>query len=32
MYAEIASEAEDDFQALFGKEFARAYQDQITKL
>lgn len=32
MYAEIASDAEDDFQKLFGQEFARAYEEQLRKL
>lgn len=32
MYGEIAQEAEDDFQALFGKAFAKAYEDQLRKL
>lgn len=32
LYGDIAREAEDDFQALFGKEFARAYQAQLKKL
>ena len=32
MYSEIASEAEDDFQALFGKAFAKAYEEQLRKL
>lgn len=32
LYKEIASELEDDFQSLFGAEFARAYKDQIDKL
>ncbi len=32
LYGEIAREAEDDFQSLFGREFARAYTDQIEKL
>lgn len=32
LYGDIAREAEDDFQALFGKEFARAYQAQVKKL
>ena len=32
MYSEIASEAEDDFQALFGKAFAKAYDEQLRKL
>ncbi|WP_370049234.1 MULTISPECIES: type VI secretion system-associated FHA domain protein TagH [Salipiger] len=32
MYAQIARETEDDFQSTFGREFARAYQDQIRKL
>jgi type VI secretion system FHA domain protein len=31
-YKDIAREAEDDFQALFGREFARAYTAQINKL
>ena len=32
MYGEIASEAEDDFQALFGAAFAKAYEEQLRKL
>lgn len=32
LYAEIAKEAEDDFQELFGREFARAYEEQVRKL
>lgn len=32
MYGEIAREAEDDFHKLFGREFARAYEDQLKKL
>ncbi len=32
MYSEIAAEAEDDFQALFGKAFAKAYEEQLRKL
>ncbi len=32
MYGEIAQEAEDDFHTLFGKEFARAYQEQLKKI
>jgi FHA domain-containing protein len=31
-YAEILREAEDDFEALFGKAFLRAYEAQIRKL
>jgi type VI secretion system FHA domain protein len=31
-YREIAREADDDFQAVFGREFARAYEAQIRKL
>lgn len=31
-YAELAARTEDDFQSTFGKEFARAYEDQIRKL
>lgn len=32
LYREIMKEAEDDFQALFGREFLRAYEAQIAKL
>lgn len=32
MYAEIAREAEDDFHRMFGREFARAYEEQLRKL
>jgi len=32
MYGQIASEAEDDFQNLFGKAFAEAYRKQLKKL
>ena len=32
LYKEIAREAEDDFQGLFGKEFATAYERQVKKL
>jgi type VI secretion system protein len=32
LYNEIAKEAEDDFQELFGREFARAYEEQINRL
>lgn len=32
MYGEIAREAEDDFHALFAREFARAYEAQLKKL
>ena len=28
VYGDIAREAEDDFQAVFGREFAKAYQAQ----
>jgi type VI secretion system FHA domain protein len=31
-YKEIAREAEDDFQSVFGREFARAYAAQMRKL
>ncbi len=31
-YLQIAREAEDDFQSLFGREFARAYQEQVKRL
>jgi type VI secretion system protein len=32
LYDEIASDAEDDFQQLFGKEFSRAYEAQLNRL
>lgn len=32
LYVDIAREAEDDFHALFGREFAKAYQAQVKKL
>jgi type VI secretion system FHA domain protein len=32
MYSEISDQAENDFQELFAKEFARAYQEQLEKL
>jgi len=32
LYQEIAREAEDDFQNLFGREFSRAYEEQVKKL
>ena len=32
LYADISSEAEDNFHNLFGREFIRAYEDQIAKL
>ena len=31
-YKDITREAEDDFQSVFGREFARAYDAQTTKL
>jgi type VI secretion system FHA domain protein len=31
-YSDIAREAEDDFQSVFGREFARAYDAQMRKL
>ena len=31
-YKAIVREAEDDFQAVFGREFARAYHAQVQKL
>ena len=30
-YADISSAAEDDFQGLFGDEFARAYEEQVAR-
>ncbi len=32
LYGQIAREAEDDFHKLFGKEFLRAYKEQLKKL
>jgi predicted component of type VI protein secretion system len=32
MYSEIAEEAEQDFQQLFGSEFTRAYEAQMDRL
>jgi len=32
LYGDLSREAADDFQALFGKEFTRAYEAQIDKL
>ncbi|OUL99149.1 type VI secretion system-associated FHA domain protein TagH [Variovorax sp. JS1663] len=32
LYAGIASEAEDDFHALFGKAFLQAYEEQMQRL
>jgi len=32
MYAQISDQAENDFQNLFRKEFARAYQEQLERL
>ena len=32
LYREIAAEATDDFNALFGREFVRAYEEQIARL
>ena len=31
-YCDISTEAEEDFHALFGREFLRAYEAQIAKL
>lgn len=31
-YGQIAGDAEDDFQRLFGKAFLRAYEEQVAKL
>jgi FHA domain-containing protein len=31
LYGGIASEAEDDFHALFGKAFVQAYEEQMAK-
>jgi type VI secretion system FHA domain protein len=32
LFGELAREAEDDFEALFGREFLRAYDEQIERL
>lgn len=32
LYAKISEDAEEDFNALFGKSFASAYKDQMAKL
>ena len=32
MYARIAEEAAENFHEIFGKEFAKAYQEQLSKL
>jgi FHA domain-containing protein len=32
LYGDIAREAEDDFHALFGREFVRAYEAQLSRL
>lgn len=32
MYAKISDQAENDFHELFGRAFARAYQDQLQRL
>ena len=32
MYAQISDQAENDFQELFSREFARAYKEQLDKL
>ena len=32
LYASISREAEEDFQDLFGREFSRAYEEQIARL
>ena len=32
LFDEIAGEAEDNFQELFGREFSRAYEKQLRRL
>ena len=32
LYSEIAREAEDDFDALFGRAFVQAYEEQVSRL
>jgi type VI secretion system protein len=31
LYDEIAQEAQDDYEKLFGREFSRAYEEQVRK-
>ena len=32
LFDQIAGEAEDDFQQLFGRKFSRAYEEQLGRL
>ena len=32
LYAEIAQEAEEDFDNLFGREFAKAYEERVNQM
>lgn len=32
LYRDVAREAEDDFHTLFGREFLRAYEEQVARL
>jgi len=32
LFDQIAGEAEDDFQQLFGRKFSRAYEEQLSRL
>ena len=32
LYSKISEEAEEDFHSLFGKEFGKAYKEQMRKL
>jgi FHA domain-containing protein len=32
LYRDIAEEAEEDFHAVLGREFVRAYEEQVAKL
>jgi predicted component of type VI protein secretion system len=32
MYGDISREAQDDFQALFGKAFLAAYENEVARL
>ena len=32
LFADVSHEAEDDFHALFGREFVRAYEEQLARV
>jgi predicted component of type VI protein secretion system len=31
-YQQVAHEADDDFQRIFGEQFARAYEEQVARM